>query len=227
MNKIHHQFNAPFFDKYQIGFALPNEHKPNWRQRTIAGVSLNAEEQEAYFFNPDGLVLPLKHHPYELPLLLRKHHPRIELATIQGTGLFAIKPAQLNAMPQSVRSRWVTYWLIDGSEQYANTKEVWEAYMAKEVELRLRSHTPQMTDTQDIYWPPHLRRQNATEQDLETLTERRQAYFKRSLIEAEKDCHAEWSIRYAKECAKDQQINAWLRGVLGQPPLLAAMQGAA
>lgn len=61
MKRNRHPFEEPYFDPYRIGFALYRPDQPNWRQRTIAGVSWDGRAKEAYFFNPDGLVLPWSH----------------------------------------------------------------------------------------------------------------------------------------------------------------------
>lgn len=60
MKRNYSPFKGPFLDSYSIGFRLYRPDAINWRHRTIAGVSWNGEEQEAFFFNPDSLVLPLK-----------------------------------------------------------------------------------------------------------------------------------------------------------------------
>ena len=98
MKRNYSPFKGPFLDSYSIGFRLYQPGAINWRHRTIAGVSWNGEEQEAFFFNPDGLVLPLKPNPWELPELLRKNAVRREFSSIHGTGHFAMKEGRRTAL---------------------------------------------------------------------------------------------------------------------------------
>lgn len=237
-----HPFTGPYFDTYQIGFALYDPNKPNWRQRTIAGVSLNGREREAYFFNPDRLVLPLELHPWELPLLLGRRALRKEFAQVEGTGLFAMKPAQLKAMPASALGQWVTYWLVEEGDGYANDAGIW----AEQVESRVLDAREDVECLSkrlpDQLWPEHLRQVPSAHQfegadsrqqweayqaASDAFRQQRAAHVKHLQSEAEQESRSNSAEEYASQCAYDKRINAWLRGEAGGPPLLALMQGAA
>jgi hypothetical protein len=90
MKRNYCPIKGPFLDSYSIGFRLYQPGAVNWRHRTIAGVSWNGEEQEAFFFSPDGLVLPLKANPWELPELIRKNAVSREFSSVHGSGYFAM-----------------------------------------------------------------------------------------------------------------------------------------
>lgn len=242
MKQNRHPFTGPYFDTYQVGFALYDPNKPNWRQRTIAGVSLNGRDREAYFFNPDRLVLPLEPHPWELPLLLGRRSMRKEFAHVEGTGLFAMKPAQLKAMPSSVLGQWVTYWLVGEDANYASDADTWAEH-AEARAAQAREDAEWTTKHQsDQWWPEHLRQVPSAHQfegagsreqwegyraAADQLQQQRAAHVKQLQSEAELASRSNSADDYARQCAYDKRINAWLRGEAGGPPLLALMKGAA
>ena len=100
MKRNYCPFKGPFRDSYSIGFQLYAQRGINWRHRTIAGVSWNGEEKEAFFFNPDGLVLPLMPNPWELPEINRKHAFRREFSSIHGQGHFVMKEGRRAGLSQ-------------------------------------------------------------------------------------------------------------------------------
>ena len=126
MKRNYSPFKGPFLDSYSIGFRLYQAGAINWRHRTIAGVSWNGEEQEAFFFSPDGLALPLKANPWELPELIRKNAVRREFSSVHGTGYFAMSDSRLDSLKTRGMTDWVTYWLVDQSAGYANDPSVWQ-----------------------------------------------------------------------------------------------------
>lgn len=195
-------FKGPFLDSYSIGFRLYQPGEINWRNRTIAGVSWNGEEQEAFFFNPDGLALPLKANPWELPELIRKNAVRREFSSIHGTGYFAMSNSRLDSLKMRGITDWVTYWLVDQSAGYANDPEVWQRItdegLAVEKSATERLHQS-MRLTSDL-----------TEYVDERLVQRRDFM----------------AVEYRRRCAEDSKILAWLKGET-PPSLFSSAQEAA
>lgn len=228
MKNNRHPFAEPFFDPYRIGFGLYRPNKPNWRQRTIAGVSWDGRAREAYFFNPDGLVLPLEPHPWNLPPLLGQYAVRQEFAHVEGIGLFAMKPFQLKAMTSARLGDWVTYWLVGSDAHYANEAGTWAEY-ADARAVQAREDVEQATKLQpERFWPEHLRQRCGMDETARAdLLQLRAAHVKHLQSEAEQESRSNSAEEYASQCAYDKRINAWLRGEAGGPPLLALMQGAA
>lgn len=242
MKQNRHPFAEPFFDPYRIGFALYRPDKTSWRQRTIAGVSWDGRAREAYFFNPDGLVLPLEPHPWNLPPLLGQYAVRQEFAHVEGIGLFAMKPAQMKAMTSARLGDWVTYWLVASDARYANEADTWAGHTEARV-AQAREDVEWTTKHQaERFWPEHLRQVPSVHQfggadsrqqweiyqaASEELRQKRAAHVKQLQLEAEHESRSNSAADYARQCAYDKRINAWLRGEAGGPPLLALMQGAA
>ena len=202
MKRNYSLFKGPFLDSYSIGFRLYQTGAINWRHRTIAGVSWNGEEQEAFFFNPDGLVLPLKPNPWELPELLRKNAVRREFSSIHGTGHFAMKEGRRTALKSLGLTDWVTYWLVDQSAGFANDPAVWrqitERDLAEEKTASERLHREmRMTSDLSSYVDECLAQQG------DRLT-----------------------VEHRRRCVEDSKILAWLKGET-PPPLFTNMQGAA
>lgn len=228
MKRNRHPFEEPYFDPYRIGFALYRPDQPNWRQRTIAGVSWDGRAKEAYFFNPDGLVLPLEPHPWNLPPMLGRHAVRRKFAHVEGVGLFAMKPAQLRAMSAARMGDWVTYWLIDDDAHYANEPDTWAVHAdarAREARENVEwafKHYPSR------HWPEHLQSTcGLDEAERTALQQQRAAHMEHQQAEAEQVSRSNSAEDYARQCAYDKRINAWLRGEAGDPPLLALMKDAA
>lgn len=228
MKQNRHPFAEPFFDPYRIGFSLYRPDKTSWRQRTIAGVSWDGRAREAYFFNPDGLVLPLEPHPWKLPPLLGQYAVRQEFAHVEGIGLFAMKPAQMKAMTSARLGDWVTYWLVASDARYANEADTWAGHTEARA-AQAREDVEWTTKHQaDQFWPEHLRwRCGMDEAARAVLLQQRAAYVKQLQSEAEQASRSNSAEDYARQCAYDKRLNAWLRGEAGGPPLLALMQGAA
>lgn len=202
MKRRYCPFKGPFHDSYSIGFQLYSQGDINWRHRTIAGVSWNGEEKEAFFFNPDGLVLPITPNPWELPQIIRKHAVRREFSSIHGHGHFAMKEGRRAGLSQFALNNWVTYWLIDQKDGYANDPQVWSQYVEKDIEQ-------EKLISERLY--ADLRITSDLSQYMEEcLVERRN-----SLVE-----------QHRRRCAEDSKILAWLKGET-PPPLFASTQEAA
>lgn len=195
-------FKGPFLDSYSIGFRLYQTGAINWRQRTIAGVSWNGEEQEAFFFNPDGLALPVKSNPWELPELIRKNAVRREFSSIHGTGHFAMNESRLASLKTRGLTDWVTYWLADQSAEYANDPAVWQRITDEDLAV-------EKTAAENLH---HRMRMTSdlTEYVGECLAQRRDVM----------------AVEHRRRCAEDSKILAWLKGKT-PPPLFAFAQEAA
>ncbi|SED49562.1 hypothetical protein [Pseudomonas migulae] len=202
MKRNYSPFKGPFLDSYSIGFRLYQPGAINWRHRTIAGVSWNGEEQEAFFFNPDGLVLPLKPNPWELPELIRQNAVRREFSSIHGTGHFAMKEGRRTVLKSLGMTDWVTYWLVDLSAGFANDPAVWrhitEQDLAEEKTASECLHR-EMKLTSDL-----------TSYVDECLTQQRELL----------------AVEHRRRCVEDSKILAWLKGET-TPPLFTNMQEAA
>lgn len=195
-------FKGPFLDSYSVGFRLYKPGAINWRHRTIAGVSWNGEEQEAFFFSSDGLVLPLKANPWELPELIRKNAVRREFSSIHGTGYFAMSESRLASLKTRGLTDWVTYWLVDQSAEYANDPAVWQRITDEDLAVEKTSaenlhHSMRMTS-------------DLTEYVGEYLAQRRDVM----------------AVEHRRRCAEDSKILAWLKGKT-PPPLFACAHEAA
>lgn len=202
MKRHYCPFKGPFHDSYSIGFQFYSQGDINWRHRTIAGVSWNGEEKEAFFFNPDGLVLPITPNPWELPEIIRKHAIRREFSSIHGHGHFAMKAGRRAGLSQFALNNWVTYWLIDQKDGYSNDPHVWSRFVEKDIEQERVISERLYTDlriTSDL-----------SEYMQECLNERRNALAE----------------QHRRRCAEDSKILAWLKGET-PPPLFVNVQEAA
>jgi hypothetical protein len=202
MRRSHSPFKGPFLDSYSIGFHLYQPGAINWRHRTISGVSWNGEEQEAFFFSPDGLALPLKANPWELPELIHRNSVRREFASVHGTGHFAMKAGRLTSLKSLGMTDWVTYWLVDQSGGFANDPAVWqritEQDLAVEEAASKRTHQDmRLTSDLDVYIE-------------QCVAQRREQMY----------------VEHRRRCAEDCTILAWLKGET-PAPLFAPTQGAA
>lgn len=196
MKRNYSPFKGPFHDTYAIGFRLYQPGAINWRHRTIAGVSWNGEDHEAFFFSPDGIALPLKANPWELPELIRRNAVRRQFSSIHGTGHFAMKAGRLTSLKSLGMTDWVTYWLADQSGGYANDQAVWhritEQDLATEKEVSERAyHDLRLTSEMTV----HVN---------ESVAQRRE----------------QLAVEYRRRCAEDSKILAWLKGET-PPPLFA------
>lgn len=201
--------SGPFHDTYGIGFSLYKPGQNNWKQRTVAGVSWNGQEGKAYFFNPDGLVLPLTPSPWELPAVLHQQRTRMEPAQVMGSGVFAVAHPSGEAVPSSELSKWVTYWLVGSNATYANCPEVWGAYMEAQVAAERKAAEHNYTDVRRI-------RQRAVQStDMPWQSQEHKAPcdgLSEWIHENIEDCRSALHTKYESECAEDQRIAAWLRG---------------
>jgi hypothetical protein len=202
MRRSHYPFKGAFLDSYSVGFCLYQPDAINWRHRTIAGVSWNGEEQEAFFFNPDGLALPLKPNPWKLPELFREKTVSREFSSIHGTGHFAMKKGRRAALKSLGLADWVTYWLVDQSADYANDPTVWR----------------------------HITEQDLVEEKTASERLHRELKLTSDLSGYVAECLAQQrellAVEHRRQCNQDSKILAWLKGET--PPLLfTSMQEAA
>jgi hypothetical protein len=202
MKRNYCPIKGPFLDSYSIGFRLYQPGAVNWRHRTIAGVSWNGEEQEAFFFSPDGLVLPLKANPWELPELIRKNAVSREFSSVHGSGYFAMSESRLASLKSQGMTDWVTYWLVDQSAGFANDPAVWQRItdedLAVEKTTSERAHQDmRLTSDVDSYVE-------------ECVAQRRE----------------QMAVEHRRRCVEDSKILAWLKGET-PAPLFARAQEAA
>jgi hypothetical protein len=202
MKRNYSPFKGPFLDSYSIGFRLYQPGAINWRHRTIAGVSWNGEEQEAFFFNPDGLVLPLKPNPWELPELIRKNAVRREFSSIHGTGHFAMKEGRRAVLKSLGLTDWVTYWLVDQSAGFSNDPAVWRHFTEQDL-------------AEEKTASERLHREMKLTSDLSGYVDECLAQ-QRELL----------AVEHRRRCAEDSKILAWLKGETPLP-LFANVQEAA
>jgi hypothetical protein len=202
MKRNYCSFKGPFLDSYSIGFRLYQPGAINWRHRTIAGVSWNGEEQEAFFFSPDGLVLPLKANPWELPELIRKNAVHREFSSVHGTGYFAMSGSRLASLKTRGITNWVTYWLVDQSAGYANDPAVWQRITDEDLDM-------EKTATERLHHDMRLT-SDLTEYVDECLAQHR-------------DLRA---VEHRRRCAEDSKILAWLKGETPLPLLAFAQEAA-
>lgn len=197
MSRFSTNFEGPFLDSYGIGFRLYQAGQINWKHRTIAGVSWNGQDQEAYFFNPDGLGLPIKANPWKLPEWIRSHAVRREFASVHGYGHFAMKDGRLKALQSVGMTDWVTYWLVDQSDGFSNDADVWHRYVEADLAI-------EKTNSETLHREMRLDTDPAAYQD-QCLAERREVL----------------ATQHRRRSAEDQKILAWLKGET-PPPLLAS-----
>jgi hypothetical protein len=202
MKRNYCPFKGPFLDSYSIGFRLYQPGAINWRHRTIAGVSWNGEEQEAFFFSPDGLVLPLKANPWELPELIRKNAVRREFSSVHGSGYFAMSESRLASLKSRGMTDWVTYWLVDQSAGFANDPAVWQRITDEDLAV-------EKTTSQRAH------------QDMRLTCD---------LVGYVKECVAQrqeqMAVLHRRRYAEDNKILAWLKGET-QESMFALAQEAA
>lgn len=201
---------GPFFDSYRLGVSLYRPSERNWRQRTIAGVSWNGRERKAYFFNPDGLALPLDPHPWGLPDMLADRNVRREFSTVLGVGLFAMPDRQRNALTAACLAEWMTLWLVADDAPYTNDPATWATFVAADLEAERRATESAIAIGRS------LRRDVAAPAD-DTQQVRESVEARRLYLQAE----------YTYEAAEDLRIATWLRGGDGAPPSRALMEVAA
>lgn len=195
MKRNYSPFKGPFLDSYSIGFRLYQTGAINWRHRTIAGVSWNGEEQEAFFFNPDGLALPLKSNPWELPELIRKNAIRREFSSIHGMGHFAMKQGRRTALKSLGMTDWVTYWLVDQSAGFANDPAVWQQITEQDL-------------AEEKSASERLHREMRMTSDLSSYVDECLA-LQRDLL----------AVEHRRRCVEDSKILAWLKSETPPPPL--------
>ncbi|OLS64638.1 hypothetical protein [Pseudomonas putida] len=205
-------FTGPFFDTYGIGFALYQPDRNNWKQRTVAGVSWNGLEGKAHFFNPDGLVLPLVPSHGELPAVLRLQRTRMEPAKVMGSGVFAMTHPAGDAVASSELSQWVTYWFVGSDAAYANSPEVWSAYVDSQVAAECKAAEHNYVDARRI----SHRAEQSTELPWQSSEHEQTCDGLSEWVRVNtEDCRRMLRAEYERECAEDQRVAAWLRGCAG------------
>jgi hypothetical protein len=202
MKRNYCPIKGPLLDSYSIGFRLYQPGAVNWRHRTIAGVSWNGEEQEAFFFSPDGLVLPLKANPWELPELIRKNAVSREFSSVHGSGYFAMSESRLASLKSHGMTDWVTYWLVDQSAGFANDPAVWQRITDEDLAV-------EKTTSERAH------------QDMR-LTSDVDSYVEECVAQRREQMAAE----HRRRCVEDSKILAWLKGET-PAPLFARAQEAA
>lgn len=216
-------FKGPYFDPTRMGFRMACPYELNRRALTIVAVCWNPLERATVFVNADGLALPLEVHPYDVVDLLQ-HAVRAEYGKVIGDGQFAMRPAELKALEASGKiKQWVVYHLPQPTG-YVNDAATWAEFVAVDLEAERKAATEShAAATRRQRSPgacgvelPWAESPQAEVRDLEgevqAVTERRQAELN--------ELRRQW-------LASDARINAWLRGDVGDPPLLALMKGAA
>lgn len=199
MRRNYCPFKGPFHDTYAIGFRLYQPGAINWRHRTIAGVSWNGEEQDAFFFSPDGFALPLKANPWELPELIRLNAVRREFSSVHGTGHFAMKTERLTSLKSLGMTDWVTYWLVDQSSGYANNPVVWQRITEQDLAVEKAASERAHHDLR--------------------LTSDVTAYVEECVAQRLE----QMALAHRRRCTEDSKILAWLKGET-PPPLFAETQ---
>lgn len=227
-------FDGPYCDHTALGFTPPHPVVMNWRARSIVTICCNPlDRDEAIFINAAGYAVPLEPHPYELRHLLARAVSR-EYGFLEGLGQFALKPGRVGGMASSGQlKRWIIYHLAQ-PDGYANDPAVWAAHVARELDdeqrhieashpalveaynmLRGLQQASRLADI-ELPWPAKAPRTAPEPPDLA-----------RDLRDGLATRGAELAEQYRQEKTKDDAIAAWLRGDVGEPPLLTLMQGAA
>lgn len=216
-------FKGPYFDPTNMGFRMARPYEINRRALTIAAVCWNPLERAAVFVNADGLALPLEVHPYDEVDLLR-HAVRTEYSKVIGDGQFAMKPAELKALESSGRiKQWMVYHLPQPAG-YVNDTVIWAEFLAADLEAERKATTESHAVATQLQRSPGTcgvalpwaESPPAETPDLDSEV--------RAAVERRK---AELDGQRRQWLASDARINAWLRGDLGDPPLLTLMKGAA
>ncbi|MBD8496206.1 hypothetical protein [Pseudomonas syringae] len=188
---------GPFLDSYSVGFQLYRKDEINWKHRTIAGVSWNGQEQEAFFFNAEGLALPLKADHWKLPDWIREHAVRREFASVHGYGYFSMKEDRRKALSSIGLNDWVTYWLVDQSGGFMNDAEVWQRYIEADLAI-------ERAGCETLHSEMRLQSDKAD-------------YIQQCLAERREQLAA----MHRQRCIEDQKILAWLKGEVPPPQLIA------
>lgn len=224
---LSHSFHLePYRDPYGLGFALTPESRSDLlpcRQRTIVAVMFSAVDEQAQFVNGAGLVVPAKYNLDTLAPLLRRHAVRQEFGRVFGEGQFALKPAALKALESSGRLKsWVVHWLPEPAG-YLDDAGAWEAFVeveqATERDAFARNHVDAVERGQrsiggvELPWSASLAADPAA--------------YDTALRQQLEQRRAELDAGRGEKLAEAAQLAAWLRGNVGDPPLLALMKGAA
>ena len=226
MSLSHSLHLEPYRDPYGLGFALIPESSSGLlpcRQRTIVAVMFSAVDEQAQFVNGSGLAVPAKFNLDTLAPLLRRHAVRQEFGRVFGEGQFALKPAVLNALESSGRLKsWVAHWLPEPAG-YLDDASAWATYVeveqAAERDAFVRNHAAAVELGQmrvggvELPWSAALAADPAA--------------YDAALHQQLEQRLAELDTCRRDELAKGAQLAAWLRGNVGDPPLLALMKGAA
>lgn len=180
----------------------------------------NLDGQSLFKVNPEVPVSDALEHASCLITIQR------EFATVVGSGMFAMKKAQRNALTATGLGEWVTYWLVDFEAAYANDLANWAAYVETDLQAERQTAEASYAAVQDlrprtgqsIEWPWN-------EQDLQVGTPTDD--LPKQILENVEARRSFLQDEYARQYAEERRIAAWLRGEAGDPPLLTLMQGAA
>ena len=222
MSLSHSLYMEPYRDPYGLGFALIPERTcshPPCRQRAIVVVMFSAVDEQAQFVNGAGLVVPAKFNLDTLAPLLHRHAVRQEFGRVFGEGQFSLKPAVLKALESSGRLKsWVAHWLPEPAG-YLDDAATWAAY----VEADQQAERSAFANNHDAV--AELRQRRVRGVELPGYAD--PAAYDAALHQQLKQRRAELDAWRRDELAKSVQLAAWLRGNVGDPPLLAMMKEAA
>lgn len=227
MKNNRHPFVGPYFDPAGLGFGLVLRHHdgtPCRRQLTITTICWNCTEDRALFINAAGLVVPSEHDRYELAELLRTRTAERQYGALAGDGQFAMKPAECSALASSGRiKQWVLYRL-EQPAPYLDDETAWAAWLEVELEAERKATAKSQLAAQELQrsfsrpgvelpWSDAPGARDASQEP----GQRQAVEHRRAVLIADR----------ARALAEDARIAAWLRGDVGDPPLLAMMKGAA
>lgn len=220
-------FAGPYFDPTGLGFGLVLRHHdgaPCRQQLTITTICWNCAEDRALFVNAAGLVVPSEHDRYELAELLRTRTAELQYGAVVGDGQFAMKPTERNALASSGRIRqWVLYRL-EQPAPYLDDEAAWAAWLETELDAERKAAAKSQLAEQGLQRSFSQRGVELPWSGVAGTGEADQETCEHQSVETRR---AALTAVRAKSLAEDVRIAAWLRGDVGDPPLLALMKGAA
>lgn len=220
-------FAGPYFDPTGLGFGLVLRHHdgvPCRQQLTITTICWNCTEDRALFVNAAGLVVPSEHDRYELAELLRTRTAERQYGAVVGDGQFAMKPAERNALASSGRiKQWVLYRL-EQPAPYLDDEAAWAAWLETELDAERKAAAKSQLVVQEMQ---RSRCSQGVELPWSNAPEGSDTSPESELLQVVEQRRAVLTADRAKSLAEDVRIAAWLRGDVGDPPLLALMKGAA
>ena len=216
----------PYRDPYGLGFALITDSqssRPPCRQRTIVAVMFSAIDGEAQFVNGAGLAVPAKFNLDTLAPLLSRHAVRQEFGRVFGQGQFAIKPAALKVLESSGRLKsWVVHWLPDPAG-YLDDAGSWATHIEVDQDAERDAFARSIAAAVEL----GQQRAGGVELPWPAAKAADPTAYDAALRQQLEQRRAELDAWRRDELAKSAQLAAWLRGNVGDPPLLALMKGSA